>query len=184
MDNQAIIEKYLTDDEAILWSGTPNHLSLFNPYDFLLIPLTAGFGGLLILYSVLAAGSMFAGQGTGAVLFPLVGILFLLIGLYLIVGRIWYRKKRLERNIYVLTNKRAIVINHLREEKMTVRRKSDFQISTRKHQILFENKNIAADLFYGLGLDIFFRIKLEETFGFYGIAEPDVILRHLNFNKR
>ena len=67
---------------------------------------------------------------------------------------------------------------------MTFRRKSDFQISTRKHQILFENKNIAADLFYGLGLDIFFRIKLEETFGFYGIAEPDVILRHLNFNKR
>lgn len=174
MNIDSIIDSYLSDDETVLWKGSPQHFLLFNCYDWFLVPFTLIFGGVLIAYSIASAYSMLTlTGGSAAVIFPTIGILFLLIGGYIIFGRLWYRNKRRKNDIYVVTNTRIHIINTLRETTHKSFLKNEICLQTYRHSLLFMKKNIPGDLFYNLGLDLFFHAHTEETPGFYGLQNVD-----------
>ena len=111
MTNAQIKEKYFKND-TVLWEGAPNKVPVFSRADFLLVPFSLIFGGFLLGYAILSVVVMLAGQG---ILFSLVGITFLLLGVYLILLRLWYRKKRISREVYFVTNKRVFGFDTMRD---------------------------------------------------------------------
>lgn len=172
-----ILEKYIEDDESILWSGTPDKKTIWNRYDILLLPVTFLIGGYLIYYAIVTAVFMIRGVAGLFMIFPIIGITFLLIGFYLILGRIWYRAKRHERDIYAVTDKRIIIINTLRIESMVQILPRELYVRQKGNDILLTQTNLAGDIYYNLGLDVFWGNQPERTYGFYGIFDAEHILK-------
>lgn len=159
MTPNEIKEKYLKHD-SILWQGAPKKVPVFTRYDFLLVPFSLIFGGFLLAYAILAAVAMFAGQG---ILFSLVGITFLIMGIYLIFIRLWYRKKRITRQVYFVTDKRVFGFDTLRDDVLFDIPLRDTDLSLGYKSLELGEVNSIGDFIYGLGLDIFFRKFSKET---------------------
>lgn len=175
MNTTAISEdfkKILTDGEEIIWQGTPEKITFFTRADILLLPLTLLLGGYLIFWSIASARLIAAGNLS----FPLFGLLFLLIGIYLVFGRIWFRYKRRSRDCYAVTSKRVITVNSLRDTSTEFIPLSELTPRISGKNLLLGEQNFWGDIFCGLGLDLFFPSAAHETFGFYGISQPETIL--------
>ena len=112
MTKEEIKNKYFHEEEKILWSGTPEKLKTFSKYDVFLIPVTVIFAVFILVYVYSAFMLMIQGKSAA---FALSGITCLLVAFYLVLGRIWYRNKRLSKNLYFITNKRVFVFNTLRD---------------------------------------------------------------------
>lgn len=95
----------LTDGELVLWVGQPNPNWLLSSKDLLLVPFSLMWGGFAIFWEtgVLIGGAPFP--------FGLWGIPFVLIGQYFIWGRFVYKYLRRRQTRYVVTDRRAVVIN-------------------------------------------------------------------------
>lgn len=89
------IQKYLESGEEALWTGQPHQGLMFHAGDILLIPLSLFWGGGVLYWEYMALT-------TGAPLFfVLWGIPFLLVGIYLVVGR-FSSKRNIERKAFML----------------------------------------------------------------------------------
>lgn len=159
MSNNEIKEKYFKNDK-VLWEGAPKKVPVFTKSDFLLIPFSIIFGGFLLAYAIISAIMMFAGHG---ILFSLVGITFLLIGLYVIFIRFWYRKKRVTREVYFVTNRRVFAFDTMRDDVLFDIPLRDTDLSLGYKSLELGETNAVGDFIYGLGLDIFFRKFSKET---------------------
>jgi hypothetical protein len=102
-DGAQVLHRYLRPGERLLWSGGPDPAVLFSPKDIFLIPFSLMWGGFAIVWE----GTVVA-SGDGA-LFMLWGIPFVLIGLYMIAGRFFYKRRRKQKTVYGLTEERALV---------------------------------------------------------------------------
>jgi len=98
----------LLEGEKFLWWGQPAQGLRFAKRDWLLIPfsLLCLWGGFTIFWQATVLG-------TGAPIFmKLSGVLFVLIGLYLVVGRFpldaWIRR----RLLYAVTNQRILILRN------------------------------------------------------------------------
>ena len=100
---QAQLEPYLRPGERLLWAGRPDPSVTFTRADALLVPFSVLWGGFAIFWEigVLASGA--------PILFTLWGIPFVAAGLYFMVGRFVYKKRRKLRTAYGLTPERALV---------------------------------------------------------------------------
>ena len=181
MTKEEIQNKYFADGEEILWSGGPDTLTYFMRTDFILIPLTVLIGGFMLSYAYSSMVLMFRGQSMA---FALSGITFLLIGLYLIFGRIWYRHKRLSRNLYFVTDERVFVFNTLRD-KVT----ADIPIHLAEPEafqntLFLSDKFLGGDLVYGLGLDLFFHSFVRESPAFAAISNPEQVKKIIKRAKK
>jgi hypothetical protein len=93
----------LLSGERIIWSGAPGQGLLFTGADMMMIPFSLLWGGFAIFWesSVIAQGGPF--------FFMLFGIPFVLVGLYIVVGRFlidaWVRRGMQ----YAVTNKRILI---------------------------------------------------------------------------
>lgn len=159
MTNAQIKEKYFKND-TVLWEGAPNKVPVFSKADFLLVPFSLIFGGFLLGYAILSAIAMLAGQG---ILFSLVGITFFILGIYLIFLRLWYRKKRISREVYFVTNKRVFGFDTMRDNVLFDIPLRDVELSLGYKSLELGEANSIGDFIYGLGLDIFFRKFSKET---------------------
>jgi len=159
MTYDEIKEKYL-NNEKILWQGAPQSVPLLNKSDIYLIPATILLGFPLIIYAVISAVMMFYGEG---IMFSLVGITSLLIGAYILLARLWYRKKRIKKYIYFITEKRIFGFNTMRDTVIFDIPLENIELSRDKNSIYFGEQNLVADLIYNLGIDIFFRKFAKET---------------------
>jgi hypothetical protein len=93
--------------ERILWEGRPLRQRLFRRPDALLVPFSILWCGFAVFWEVLALR-------TSATFFPrLWGIPFVLIGLYLVIGRFVVRAIATRRTRYVLTDRRVLVVGGL-----------------------------------------------------------------------
>jgi hypothetical protein len=103
-DAESQIEEELKDGEQLLWAGRPRQGIVFQASDFFVIPFSLLWGGFAILWQTMA---ILLGA---PLLFVLFGTPFVLIGLYMIVGRFWFDAKRRSQTWYGVTNERVIIL--------------------------------------------------------------------------
>ncbi len=103
MDHYAFLNAYLQPDEYVLWQGKPGKGNVFQAADVYLTFFA------LIWLAFCAVWEFTAIQGGAPILFILCGVLFILIGLYLLFGRVIKRLVLRKRTFYVVTNRRIIV---------------------------------------------------------------------------
>lgn len=108
---QSEIERELRPElgagEKLLWSGQPRRGLRLRPADAMLIPFSLMWGGFAIFWelSVFRTGAPF--------FFRLWGIPFVLVGLYLIVGRFFADARQRARTYYGVTNDRVVIVSGL-----------------------------------------------------------------------
>jgi len=96
----------LESGERLLWSGRPDSRRWLYPQDAVLIPFSVMWGGFAIFWEA----GVLSGGARNSVILPLWGVPFVLIGLYLIVGRFLARRWMRSRTLYAVTDQRVISI--------------------------------------------------------------------------
>ncbi|MGO9170512.1 MAG: hypothetical protein ACLP7P_00900 [Rhodomicrobium sp.] len=88
MDNsaEAALVKELDHGERLLWSGMPRQGIFFRPSDIFMVPFSLFWGGFAFFWEFTAMTS-----NKSQSFFPLFGIPFVLIGIYIIAGRFFCR---------------------------------------------------------------------------------------------
>jgi len=100
---ETVIRTKLDDGEQLLWSGQPRQGLLLQPMDAALIPFSLLWGGFAFYweYEVVTSHQFWVLQ--------LWGIPFVLLGLYLVVGRFFMDSYLRSQTYYGLTDKRVII---------------------------------------------------------------------------
>lgn len=89
--------------EDVLWSGSPVRYPLFDRQDAFFVPFSILWCGFAIFWETTALTS-------GApIFFAVWGLMFVVIGLYSVVGRLIVRQVMLRRVVYTITNRRVIM---------------------------------------------------------------------------
>ena len=100
------IARELASAEKVLWAGQPRQGIVLRPADVFLIPFSLLWGGFAIFWEVMviAMGAPF--------FFPLFGAVFVVVGLYIMVGRFFLEARR-TRIAYALTSERVVIVSGL-----------------------------------------------------------------------
>ncbi len=93
----------LSGSERLLWSGTPHGGLVLRATDAILIPFTLLWGGFACFWEATVWKS------NGPPIMKLFGIPFVLVGLYIIVGRFFVDAWQRGRTGYGVTNERVII---------------------------------------------------------------------------
>jgi hypothetical protein len=115
---ESSLRSYLRPGEMVRWRGAPARGLRLSVRDIFLIPFSAIWFGFAIFWMVTATiGTMASGSGATMV-FPLFGVPFVVIGLYVFAGRFlvdaWVRG----RTIYAVTDRRALVLRRVFSESL------------------------------------------------------------------
>ncbi|MGA9139556.1 MAG: PH domain-containing protein [Methanocella sp.] len=111
------INDMLSPGEKLLWSGQPpGKLLVFRASDLALMPFALFWTGFSLLWEFAAlAGVLSGGFDLFSLCFPLFGVPFVLIGVYLLFGRFVMDVVTRRRTYYALTDRRVFVLTTLRE---------------------------------------------------------------------
>lgn len=104
VEDQQAFTAFLGSNESLQWAGRPQGGFLFRKSDALLIPFSLVWGGFAAFWEFTVYNSDAPG------FFLLFGSVFVLVGLYLIVGRFFFDIVRRSKTVYGLTNERALIL--------------------------------------------------------------------------
>ena len=119
-----IFKRHLLKEEKILWSGKPNVNRLFSKKDAYSIFVGIGFivsslawivNGIRYMSGLKVEKNIRPDQGS---VFVLLGLLVTLLGIYQIIGKPIRRKRKKEKTLYVVTNKRLLILEVRSRERM------------------------------------------------------------------
>jgi hypothetical protein len=102
------LEVYLEPGDRLVWYGIPKQGILFSKSDIFLVPFSLLWGGFAILWELLAISS------DAPLIFMLWGIPFVLLGIYMIIGRFIVNALIRKKTLYGFTKKRIVVKTGLR----------------------------------------------------------------------
>src|SRR3569832_1608835 len=114
---ESIIKPYLAAKERLVWTGRPAQGVRLSVADGLLIPFSLVWGGFAIFWDVMVWVAVPV-QAENAGMFKLIGLPFLVVGLYLLVGRFLLDAWARSRTVYGLTGQRAIVVRRIWGEQL------------------------------------------------------------------
>jgi hypothetical protein len=109
------LSRELSSKEQMLWTGKPKQGVIFRPSDFFLIPFSVMWCGFAVFWEYTVLTQMVFSPhrqnipGPMAVIFPLWGIPFVLIGLYMVFGRFFVEAKARETTYYGVTSDRILI---------------------------------------------------------------------------
>ncbi len=112
-DAQIVIQKELDSGEKLLWAGAPKQGTMLKGSDAFMIPFSLLWGGFAIFWEIMALQIPSDEADAVSIVFPLFGIPFVLVGLYMIFGRFIYDSKKRSKTFYGLTDQRAIIVSGL-----------------------------------------------------------------------
>ena len=163
------IRPYLETDEAILWTGKPEKLHLLSSQDAFMIPFSIIWAGFAFCWEtmVIVHGAPW--------FFPIFGSFFVLVGLYITVGRFLWKAYVLKRTLYAITD-RKVLIKHLRQVELL--RKKDYPPQTVK-----QYRDGTGTIFFTSPPSMFSRYNGRTPFPdlrqwqmLHGISEPEHLL--------
>jgi len=106
-----IIGANLDPGERLLWSGQPRGGIRLRGQDAFLIPFSILWGGFAIFWEYTASTFAAKGHGPATTIFPLFGLPFVAVGLYMIFGRFIVDSQARARTFYGITNGRIIIVS-------------------------------------------------------------------------
>lgn len=175
---QGIFERELLDDERILWMGQPYPWSIFNRMDFFIIPFSLIFGGITFIM-----GFFFFRAGG---IFSIIGVIFMAIAFYFVIGRFFYKFLKKKRTYYAVTNKRILIKTHLFMNKLqsayidtipSINKSTGFG---RRGTLTFGNRPFYNSLYANTGLDFLMGFYGEDVPTFYDIEDIETVYNIVN----
>ena len=112
----------LDPGEKVLWAGQPRQGLFLRASDAITIPFSLLWGGFAIFWETMALKTLHHGKNTPLfvqIIFPLWGVPFVLVGLYMIFGRFVVDARRRRRTWYGITDRRALIIRTGPRRKVT-----------------------------------------------------------------
>lgn len=117
---QSPLGSELNTGERLLWSGQSRDGLRLQPADGCLIPFALVWCGFTFFWEAIAIIGFFSGHTTGFIryIFPLWGLPFIAIGLYLLIGRFFVDAKKRSKTWYGVTDRRVLFVTDSRERKV------------------------------------------------------------------
>ena len=147
-------QPYLFGGERVLWSGQPKQGLVLSARDTLLIPFGLMWGGFAVFWNAGVWGT-FDGSEAAPLFFRLWGLPFLVIGLYLIIGR-FFHDARIRKNLYyAVTDQRIFVLRKSKMTSLDIHRLPRLELSEHSNRtgtLTFEGANFAP---WGSGMNGF-----------------------------
>ena len=103
------IQRELGPNEQLLWSGKPKSGILFRSSDAIMIPFSIAWAGFAIFWETMAFNAR------TPVFFKLWGLMFVVVGLYMVLGRFFYDMFLRSKTEYAVTNQRVLIIRNGRQ---------------------------------------------------------------------
>jgi hypothetical protein len=128
-DADSVIRDELRRDERVIWTGQPPQGMRLRAADAFLIPFSLLWGGFAVFWEATVVAS------DAPVFFVLWGIPFVLVGIYLIVGRFWFDAAQRARTYYGLTDSRVLIVSGVfsrSTKSLSIRTLSDVTLTTNK----------------------------------------------------
>ncbi|MGX5358145.1 hypothetical protein [Kocuria sp. KH4] len=166
----------LRPGEQLRWVGHPDPQVRFAPADVYLVPFSLLWGGFAIFWEWQVL------TDSESIFFALWGIPFVLVGLYFIVGRFVYKKRRKLRTVYGLTDARAIVSTGERSFDDTPVKDVGVRVTrsrdNRHATVVFGGGGRQA-AYLNTGMDVL-AVGQAQGIGFFDVADPEALLRELD----
>jgi hypothetical protein len=113
MQNPAVTQMFqahLLPGEKLLWTGQPDPNILFSQTDYFLIPLTLIWTVFFFFATWNIWDPVLHGNPDSFIFPDIILIIFLLIGVYILFGRFFFKKWKKQRTFYAVTNRRVLVL--------------------------------------------------------------------------
>jgi hypothetical protein len=126
---ETLINRELGAGERLLWSGRPRQGITCRRSDLLMVPFSLMWGGFAFFWEYSAWST-----GNAPLFFLLWGIPFVLVGIYIIVGRFIIDAKQRERTVYGVTSERVVIVSGLftrRVKSLNIRTLSEVDLDER-----------------------------------------------------
>lgn len=102
-DPRLQLQPHLRSGDSLVWTGRPDPAVRFTRVDRILIPVSVFVCGFAVVWETLAL------RGNAPWFFLLFGVPFVLMGLWLLIGRFFYKAHRAKRTAYGLTDNTALI---------------------------------------------------------------------------
>lgn len=122
------IRSELAPGEQVLWSGQPRQGLIVRGFDVFAIPFSLLWAGFAVFWLVTAM------QSDAPLPFVLFGVPFVLVGVYIVIGRFFVEAKQREKTFYAVTQQRIVIVSGLFSrsvKSLNLKTISDLSVSAR-----------------------------------------------------